>query len=600
VVLSDSLQPRIVVTISAGPVDAETFDSTRVFIEGPDGVVGIEQRILEAADNRLIFLPARYLREATEYRLVIDGLLANGRSVQREHVFVTGQFTDRLDAIRAQLDEDGMVQPATIEASTTAPAFWTAHRATLPPGSAPSLPWSAWESGTNAAVLESTYAEAGGAAEELDVIGATGQLEGLVPQGDGKVRIFQRFRILRPEGIAQLSFGSFQTHWYLDDDRALTREAGVPATVWFTRYEPLGEGPFPDVIYGNGYRSHRHHASGLASALAERGLATVSITAVGHGGGPDGFLEVDGAVFSDGGRALDVDDNGFIELEEGMRVNPFSAHGIRGLTDGVRQTVVDYMVAARALAITEGRYFGISNGGRIGALLLSVDPRYTRGVLNVPPSEAYLPLADTWRTLWAFFIEALGLANTPHPEWGGFTEGIPMRGQPVQLGLPYGSGAIQEYLEQVRTAQMPMNSAAYASRFATLNKDVLVQIGRGDPVVTNPSSLDLVREGGLEATTCLVWPERSLWFEQLPDGPQGAVHLFAFMPDVDPAWQPGTIGRLARMQVAEWLWDGTLVDPDEDGDLFGLGDVFEVPLSPESAVILDTTLGYDPAQYAVP
>ncbi len=523
--------------------------------------------------------------------MVVDGLVADGEPVAGSHEFQTGVFTARLDGIRLAL-EGQEIAPAEILATTTETLEWTAHRATLSPGETPFLPWWAWEEGTSIQVLQSTYAEAGGEPVELTPTGDG--LTGPVPQGGGPVRIFQRYELWVPPGI-EVSVGRFQTRWYLDDDRALELETPEERTVWFTRYAPAGQSDAEPIVYGNGYRSHRHHAVGLASALGAEGMALVALSAVGHGGGPDGTLTVEGETFPDGGRALDVDRDGIIALEEGMRVDAESEFGWRGLTDGVRQTAIDQMVFARALGLTEAGYFGISNGGRIGAVLVGTDPLYQSAVLNVPPSEAYVPIVDTWRELWAWFLELNGLINEPN-ELGGFDEGIPHRGQQVQIGLPEGAEAIQTYIDTFRRHAMPMNTAVYAPRFHERGKKVLVQIGRGDPVVTNMSSVDLVREGDLQATTCVVWPERSLWFSQLSDDPQGAVHIFAFMPDFGPTWQPGVIGDGARAQIATWLAsDGEeLVDPDADGDMFGLGDVFEVPMSDESLKLLDQTPGYDP------
>ncbi len=609
-----SLQPLVSIQVSDGLVDTATFTSEHVYLrpQGSEERVGIEQRMYDPETETLWFVPDRYLREETAYEVVVDGLMSQGRLVEpTAEAFTTGRFTDELTAVAAQAD-GWATAPTIVAESTSGLLAWDAHRATLHPGTPPALVWGAWESGGGRLNEPSGYAEGGGAPVAVE-IGADG-FAGPLPEGGGPVRIFQRFEMFVPPGIGKVVLGRYQAPWLLNDERLLTPSAGAMREVWFTLLLPEGEPPeagWPVLLYGHGYRSHRHHAPLLAAQLAKAGIATLAATAVGHGGGPDGTIELDGVQYPDGGRGVDADNDGIFLLEEGMRTDPLgpSHGGVRGLTDGVRQTVIDYMAATRAIeaglpgistAQADRAYFGISNGGRVGALLMAVDPKMRVGVLNVPPTNAFMPLADAWRDLWALVLSATvpPLTNAPHPHWGRFDEGIPFRGAQVQVGLPPGAAAIQGYLDRHRWAALPMNGAAYASRYATLGKRVLVQIGRGDPVVANPSSLDLVREGGLQQTTCLVWPERSLWFSQLGQSAQSLIHVFAFLQTPTPRWQPGQIAVAAREQIAQWVLSGgeTLFDPDPDqGGLFGSGDVFEVPLSPASFDLLDKSFGYDPA-----
>ena len=608
------LQPRISITLSAA-VDPASFDDAAVRLVPDLGgePIALMQRIVDTEALTIHALPRRYLAEGTTYRVeVTDALTAGGIAVTpASATFTTGHFTQTLAAIRAQLDASPPPD-VTIELESSEALFeWTAHRATLPAGSTPTLPAGVGEDGGGLS-LESTYAEAGGDPVEL----SAGELPDTwvseqIPEGGGPVRVFQRYSRFLPDGVSAIRIGRFESPWYLTEERLLSTQPTAPLgtrTVWFTLWLPLGEAPaggWPIVLYGNGYRSHRHHAAPIAGALASDGIATLAITAVGHGGGPEGWLTLAGMEAPDGGRAKDVDGDGWFGREEGMRADPTgpSGGGLRGLTDGVRQTVVDLMVAARVLGaglpdIATGddqrAYFGISNGGRVGALLLAVDPRVPVGVLNVPPSEAFVPLNDTWRPLWAavFGGHDPPLLNNPHPTLGWFDEDIPARGDPVQLGLAPGADAIQRYLDRYRWATMPMNTAAYAK--ALEGKAVLVQVGRGDTAVVNPSTADLIREGGLAQSTCLVWPARSKWFDQLGALGQDLVHVFAFLPDGLANWHPGRIGAGARKQLVAWIASrgDVLVDPDPEDDLFGLGDVFEVPLSANSLELLDQSFGY--------
>ncbi len=614
-----SLQPLIRVVVSKGLVDVGTFTSEHVYLHpesDADQRIGIEQRVYDPETETLSFLPARYLAQATTYRLVVDGLKSHGQVVESASVaFTTGRFTDELTDLAASADDwDAAV--TVVAESTSGLLAWTAHRATLHAGTPPVLPWPAWESGGGLLNEQSITAEAGGAPVTL-AIGPSGMYEGPLPDGGGDVVIRQHFEMFVPTGIGRVVLGRYQSPWLLNDEQLLVHGPGESARqVWFTLWLPEGDPPdggWPVVLYAHGYRSHRHHAPLLAGQLAQAGLATMAVTAVGHGGGPDGWIELDGEQYPDGGRGVDANHDGIYLLEEGMRSDPLGpSHGaIRGLTDGVRQSVIDYMAAIRAIeaglpdvstSANARSWFGISNGGRIGALLMAVDPKMPVAVLNVPPTESFSPLADTWRGLWStiFAATAPPLTNGAHPQWGDFDEDIPFRGGPVQVGLSPGAAHIQAYLDRYRWATMPMNGAAYAGRYAVQGKRILVQIGRGDPVVVNPGTLDLVREGGLQATTCLFWPERSAWHDHLGVEAQPLVHVFAVIQPNGPNWHPGVIGVAAREQLAQWyLSRGEILhdpDPDAEAGLFGLGDVFEVPLSDAAFQELDSSFGYDPAQ----
>ena len=609
-----SLQPRLTIELSGGPIDADTV-AAGVHLQrvGTEELIGVQQIVIDPESLTISAVPVRYLREESEYLVVVTDALhaAGGPVVATTERFTTGRFTSALVAIREALDATPL-GPATLVAESPSGAFtWEAHRATLPAGSTPTLPWTSWEPGGSLS-LTSTYAEAGDDEVELEL--ESGVLTGAVPPGGGPVRVYQRFEHHPNAAIGALILGHFDAPWYLTQERLFAWPEATQEgtrTVWFWLYLPPGDPPgsgWPIALFGNGYRSHRHHAGTLAADLATHGVATLALTAVGHGGGPDGRLVADGIAHPDGGRAIDADGDGFYGLEEGMRADPTgpSHGGVAGLTDGVRQTVIEMMAASRVVAqglpnvstAEEDRfYFGISNGGRVGALLLAVDPTIRVGVLNVPPTEAHLPLNDSWRSLWADTLDSLvpPLTNAPHPEWGFFDEAIPFRGDPPLVAPPEGAADIQDFLDRYRWATLPMNPAAYGTRLReATDTRVLVQIGRGDRVVPNPASIDLVREADLQATTCIVWPQRSLWDAHLGKRSADLIHVFAFMLETTASWQPGVIGAAARTQIATWYTSRgeKLVDPDPEGDLFGQGDVFEVPVSDESLELLNRDFGY--------
>jgi hypothetical protein len=609
------LQPRVSIQLSEGPLDIAGFTGENVFVRLVAGEpIPIMQRIYDPKTNTLHFLPARYLQEDTYYEIVTtDGLSVNGKPITASVTgFTTGSFTTTLDAIRSALDAAGPPKSSIVAAQEGGEIAWTAHRRTQPAGSIPLLPWNAYELGSSFDSTD-TFAEAGGGIEILLSAGADG-MTGVTPAGGGVVRTFQRFTKAVPAAIAKVQVGYFESPWYLTGERIFTAGDAIQQdkrVVWFTLFEPQGDAPkngWPVMLYCNGYRSHRHHAWPLAEQLASEGWATLAINTVGHGGGPDGNIQIAAMTVSDGGRAVDTDGDGVYALEEGMRaawLGPNKAT-IRGLTDGVRQTVVDFMSAIRVIDAGLGPlstspadrgYFGISNGGRIGGILMGVDPRIPTAVLNVPPSAAFVPLADQWRSGWSLQFSYMkpALNNAPHPVLDFFTEDIPWRGEPVQVGLVEGAEAIHAFIDRARWAATPMNAAAYANRYAVLGKKVMVQVARGDAAVNNPSTADLIREGGLQSSSCLVWPRRSKWESQISGSWLGSIHVFSFMPYIGPNWHPGVIGQGARDQISAWISSrGTaLYDPDSSGNLFGQGDVFEVPISDESMGILNDSFGYE-------
>src|SRR5207245_2530730 len=90
----------------------------------------------------------------------------------------------------------------------------------------------------------------------------------------------------------------------------------------------------------------------VASVLASRGIATIAINVVGHGGGALGTLAVlrtngDVVVVPAGGRGIDQDGNGTIDSTEGVNATP--PRSLIGSRDGLRQTVIDLMQLVRQI-----------------------------------------------------------------------------------------------------------------------------------------------------------------------------------------------------------------------------------------------------------
>ena len=148
----------------------------------------------------------------------------------------------------------------------------------------------------------------------------------------------------------------------------------------------------------------------VAAVMAQHGIATIMVNSVGHGFGPLSTLTVTSKegvsmTFLAGGRGIDQDGNGVIGNPEGIAAAP--PRGIIGNRDGFRQTAVDLMQLVRVIEVgmdVDGDsipdldpsriyYFGQSQGGNYGTLLLAVEPGIRVGVPNVPGS----PLIDNDR-----------------------------------------------------------------------------------------------------------------------------------------------------------------------------------------------------------
>ena len=143
-----------------------------------------------------------------------------------------------------------------------------------------------------------------------------------------------------------------------------------------------------------------------------------------------------------GGRGVDRNEDGKIELSEGVSTLPGTPLATVAARDGLKQTVADLMQLVRAIRrgidVDGDRqpdldreqiyYFGQSFGGIYGTLLMVVEPRVRIGVLNVPGG----PIVEIARQAPAFrsgAIRVLSMRSTSilYGE-KDFTESIPLAG----------------------------------------------------------------------------------------------------------------------------------------------------------------------------
>ena len=214
-------------------------------------------------------------------------------------------------------------------------------------------------------------------------------------------------------GVGSVAFGAFDAPDYQTPSKVIPpvgTRSGVPAVqgtnrLYFNLFLPAGTAPaggWPVAIYGHGFTDNKNGSPFVvAGSMARRGIATIAINVVGHGGGPLGTLIVNRAtggpvVLPAGGRGVDLDGNGQFGSTDGINATP--PQTLIGSRDGLRQTVIDLMSLVREIEVgmdVDGNgtrdldpakisYFGQSFGGIYGTKFLAVEPNVRLGVPNVP------------------------------------------------------------------------------------------------------------------------------------------------------------------------------------------------------------------------
>lgn len=345
-----------------------------------------------------------------------------------------------------------------------------------------------------------------------------------------------------PGAVAQVAYGRFSSPNYQN-------AAGViaPTGTLTGRPQPVGSnalivqvfvpagakpaGGWPVAMFGHGFTDSMYGAPWtVASVLASRGIATVSLNVVGHGGGAQGTLNVlrNAAlpvVVPAGGRGFDQDGNGSIDTTEG--VNASGASTIVASRDGLRQTVVDYMQLVRQIEagvdvdgdgsvdLDANRiyYAGQSFGGIYGTILLGSEPNIKAGVPNVPGGSIteIARISPAFRVLTAITLASrvpslinLPLApGVPFPFSLQFNENMPLRNQqPVVNSVP-GAFDIATFVDRAQWVTQAGNPVSYAPFIRKqplaghAAKPVIVQFSQGDVTVPNPTTTAILRAGGL-------------------------------------------------------------------------------------------------------
>jgi hypothetical protein len=372
----------------------------------------------------------------------------------------------------------------------------------------------------------------------------------------------------------------------------------------FQLFVPVGTQPaagWPVAIFGHGFTDSMYGAPWtVASVFASRGIATLSINVVGHGGGALGKLNVTTAAGATvevpaGGRGFDQNGNGVIDSTEG--VNAASPRESIGSRDGLRQTVIDLMQLVRQVEVgmdVDGDnvadldaqriyYAGQSFGGIYGTMLLGVEPHIKAGVPNVPGgSITEVARLGAFRGLTGLALGArtpslLNLPTSAVPFPFNFNENMPLRNlAPVVNNVP-GAMAIAEVLDRFEWVQQSGNPVSYAAMIrkqplsGSAAKPVIVQFAKGDQTVPNPTSSALIRAGGLQDRTTLFRNDLAhTAINGVPKNPH------TFLTNIGlgsaAAFQYAVLGQ---GQIADFFLSNGAVVSDPDG----AGPIFEVPIA---------------------
>jgi Bacterial virulence factor lipase N-terminal len=405
-----------------------------------------------------------------------------------------------------------------------------------------------------------------------------------------------------PGSVGTLAFGSYRSPDYetaAGEIPQVGTGTGVPAvrstnTVYFNLIIPTGVEPpggWPVAIFGHGFGDNKNSSPFLvASTLAHAGIATIAINVVGHGFGPAGTLTVnrsDGppVTFDAGGRAVDQNGDGVFDSTEG--VNAVAPDTIVSNRDGLNQTVIDLMQLVRAikagidvdgdgtpdLSSSRTYYFGQSFGGIYGTEMLGVEPNVRTGVVNVP-GGAIIEIARLSPAFRPLVALALG-TRTPsllNGGFDGFTEDIPLRGQPPVTSPAPGALPIQQVIDDTEWVSQSSDPVAWAPHLrldplaGVRSKHVIVQFARGDQTVPNPTATALIRAGHLRHRATFF--RNDLAFAADPTLPKNP-HTFLTRIVGSTAFA-AQIAAEAQAQIATFFAsDGaTTIDPDGGGGLF--------------------------------
>jgi hypothetical protein len=362
-----------------------------------------------------------------------------------------------------------------------------------------------------------------------------------------------------PGAVGQVAFGKYLSPDYQSEPAfipAVGTHTGAPVVrgrneMFFNLFLPSGPKPaggWPVTILGHGGAHKNDFPLRFVAMMASHGIASIAINAVGHGFGPLGTLRVDAAhggqvTLPAGGRGIDQDGDGMIEMREGHQPGP--PRTILSEHDGIRQTVVDLMQLVRVIDVgidVDGDstadldssriyYAGVSFGARLGMQFVAVEPSVRAAGLNISggPLVDVLRLGPARRTVLGAELEARvpPLLNSPGVN---VLNGVPVpappfhENRPLRNGIPLtvrladgtshtvqspmvntvpGATEIQEVIENTEWVFQSGDAVAYVPHIrqnplaGVPAKPVILQFADGDQTSPNSAMTAILRAGNL-------------------------------------------------------------------------------------------------------
>jgi hypothetical protein len=619
-----NLQPRLSIPFD-GPIDVNSVTSSTIFLvslgdtldphDHGGQVVGINQVVWDVASTTLHVESDQLLDQHTRYGLIVTDSVHD----QRGHrVEATDEFRDfrqtvhgaykheLLDAIHAAHSlgvRERDIVTASVFTTESATAIMEKIRDQIHAATPAPADFNLGMDGSR------TVFNLG------DVNGITfNEQDGASPLHFTPVPLNVGLLQIIPGAVGTIAFGKYvspdyEVHpgEYIPQVSTLT---GTPVVqnmgeVYFNLFLPSGpkpEGGWPVAIYGHGGGSNKNDFGiFVAASMAAHGIATIGINAAGNGFGPLGTLVVnqtDGSLvtFPAGGRSFDQDGNGDITSLEGF----FAAAPRRILwsRDSLRQTVADQMqlvkVIQRGINVTGDvtpdldpsriYYFGQSQGGELGPILMAVEPAVKAGVIN----SGFGPFIETNRSGPATRQNRVGpylQARVPsliNPPGVVAIDGVPVGGPnfndnlPLRNGIPLvvrladgtnqtiespvintvaGAMEIQNVFDDTTWVSLSGDPLGYVSHLrkdplpGVPAKSVIVQFGKGDQSAPNPTETALVRAGNLADRTTLY--RTDLAFAEDPGIPKNPHQFMSNIFDHDPLAVQIALG--AQEQIATFF-----------------------------------------------
>jgi hypothetical protein len=593
-----NVQPRISIPFT-GAIDPTSVSSSSVFlIRIPDhAITGVNQTVWEPAVDTLHLESDQLLRQQTAYILVVTNRVRDASGEPIESAPFRSDLHDNMsELVRGLPDKLRLADVAVATVFTTQSVTPTLEQ-------------------VRAQIKASTPAAA-------DFVLGTGGVRTVFPLASISSIVFSRqtttapafqvsptgtpFLSLYPGSVGTVAFGSYDSPDYETASRVIPPTGSTAPPVqgtnrlYFNLFLPAGTPPpggWPVAIFGHGFGDNKNSSPFIvASSLARRGVATIAINVVGHGGGGLGTLIVNRTVgtpvvLSAGGRGIDRDGNTTIDSTEG--VNAVAPYTLISNRDGLRQTVIDLMQLVREIEVgmdvngdgardvdpAQISYFGQSFGGIYGTKFLAVEPNVRLGVPNVP-GGAIIEIARLSPAFRALVTLSLISRTPPLTNLPGFAfnENIPLRNLPPLVDTVPGASAIQRQIEWSEWATQSGNPAAYAVHLRSRPlagvpaKTVILQYARGDQTVPNPTTSAIIRAGSLQDRTTAF--RNDLAFAADPTFPKNPHTFLTRLPGLAP---PGAaaVAIAGQDQIAQFFASGgtTVIDPD------GAGPLFETPLS---------------------